>query len=161
MGEALPPEWPIHAKRPPKHLTGCYNFPCNGGRRVIGHGRKARGASGAALVISLVFLSGVSQAVGFRAGGLTDAAGGSLSTASASALAHSPACAPAPRGVHDFAPAVGPGRTVALTFDDGPGPSTKAILSILADEHVPATFFNLGSSEALRPADVVREVAGG
>jgi peptidoglycan/xylan/chitin deacetylase (PgdA/CDA1 family) len=124
-------------------------------------GRGARGASAAAFVISLVFLSGVGQAVGIRAGGLTVAAGGALGPAGARALAHSPACAPVAPGVHDFAPAVGRGRTVALTFDDGPGPSTREILAILADEQVPATFFNLGGSEELRPAEVRREVAGG
>jgi peptidoglycan/xylan/chitin deacetylase (PgdA/CDA1 family) len=44
--------------------------------------------------------------------------------------------------------APGAGRTVALSFDDGPGPSTNAILSTLADRHVRATFFNLGQELA-------------
>jgi hypothetical protein len=35
-------------------------------------------------------------------------------------------------------------REVALTFDDGPGPYTPAILRILEREHVPATFFVVG-----------------
>jgi peptidoglycan/xylan/chitin deacetylase (PgdA/CDA1 family) len=43
-------------------------------------------------------------------------------------------CPPAVRGVHRYAP--GSGRTVALTFDDGPGHSTQSILRIPAQ---PAT----------------------
>ena len=36
-------------------------------------------------------------------------------------------------------------RVVALTFDDGPWPDTPAFLSILERNHVPATFFQIGS----------------
>src|SRR3954447_9638968 len=96
------------------------------------HGRVARGASAAGVVISLVFLSGVGQAVGSTAGGLSASVLPS-SRHTARVLAGVPACAAAAPAVHDFAP--GSGRTVALTFDDGPGPSTRAILAILADEH--------------------------
>jgi cellulose synthase/poly-beta-1,6-N-acetylglucosamine synthase-like glycosyltransferase/peptidoglycan/xylan/chitin deacetylase (PgdA/CDA1 family) len=39
-----------------------------------------------------------------------------------------------------------PGRRVALTFDDGPGPWTPNILSVLRRDHVPATFFVIGSN---------------
>jgi peptidoglycan/xylan/chitin deacetylase (PgdA/CDA1 family) len=35
-------------------------------------------------------------------------------------------------------------REIALTFDDGPGPYTPAILSVLEREHTPATFFEVG-----------------
>jgi peptidoglycan/xylan/chitin deacetylase (PgdA/CDA1 family) len=38
-------------------------------------------------------------------------------------------------------------REVALTFDDGPGPYTPEILSILQRENVPATFFEVGILE--------------
>jgi peptidoglycan-N-acetylglucosamine deacetylase len=38
-----------------------------------------------------------------------------------------------------------PGRkAIALTFDDGPSPSTAELLRILADYRVPATFFQCG-----------------
>jgi len=47
---------------------------------------------------------------------------------------------------HSAAP--GTGKTVALTFDDGPGPSTAQILGILNHYKVPATFFNIGQQEA-------------
>ncbi|MBV9485031.1 MAG: polysaccharide deacetylase family protein [Frankiaceae bacterium] len=57
--------------------------------------------------------------------------------------------------------APGHGRTVALTFDDGPGPSTKRILGILASHHVPATFFNIGDQIADRRAEVRAEVNQG
>ena len=46
-------------------------------------------------------------------------------------------------------------RVVALTFDDGPGIGTQAILAELRRLHAPATFFVLGSMAAARP-DVVR-----
>jgi peptidoglycan/xylan/chitin deacetylase (PgdA/CDA1 family) len=35
-------------------------------------------------------------------------------------------------------------REIALTFDDGPGPYTPAILTVLGRMHVPATFFEIG-----------------
>lgn len=38
-------------------------------------------------------------------------------------------------------------RELALTFDDGPGPYTPDILSILERENVPATFFEVGVEE--------------
>lgn len=49
-----------------------------------------------------------------------------------------------------FGPVVGRGgrddRVLYLTFDDGPGPTaTASILQTLAQEHVPAAFFLLGS----------------
>jgi peptidoglycan/xylan/chitin deacetylase (PgdA/CDA1 family) len=57
---------------------------------------------------------------------------------------------PAPRpGVLEHAP--GTGRTVALTFDDGPGPWTPKILAVLAGYDVPATFFDTGAHVATYP----------
>ena len=50
---------------------------------------------------------------------------------------------------------------MALTFDDGPGRSTAAILAILARYRVPATFFNIGVDMAARPSLVRAEVDGG
>jgi peptidoglycan/xylan/chitin deacetylase (PgdA/CDA1 family) len=50
---------------------------------------------------------------------------------------------------------------VALTFDDGPGPSTAAILAILARYRVTATFFNIGAAMAARPWLVREEVDAG
>jgi len=48
-----------------------------------------------------------------------------------------------------------PGRRVALTFDDGPDPRwTPQIAAILRREHVPATFFVIGSEAARNPGIV-------
>lgn len=68
-------------------------------------------------------------------------------------------CPDAPRGVHRYAP--GSGKTVALTFDDGPGGSTQRILQILSNAHVEATFFNLGMNEAALPGLVRAEHRAG
>jgi peptidoglycan/xylan/chitin deacetylase (PgdA/CDA1 family) len=61
-------------------------------------------------------------------------------------------CPPAASGVRTRAP--GGGKTVALTFDDGPGASTEAIMGILEDAGVAATFFNIGVNMRARPATV-------
>jgi peptidoglycan/xylan/chitin deacetylase (PgdA/CDA1 family) len=42
-------------------------------------------------------------------------------------------------------------RVIALTFDDGPGPYTPAVLSVLEQYHVPATFFEIGEEVARYP----------
>jgi cellulose synthase/poly-beta-1,6-N-acetylglucosamine synthase-like glycosyltransferase/peptidoglycan/xylan/chitin deacetylase (PgdA/CDA1 family) len=49
-----------------------------------------------------------------------------------------------------------PGNRIALTFDDGPSPEwTPPIASILLAQHVPATFFEVGS-QVVRYPDVTR-----
>jgi len=58
-------------------------------------------------------------------------------------------CQPAGYGPHYYAP--GTAKRVALTFDDGPGKSTRRILRILGRFHVAATFFNLGVNAAAHP----------
>ena len=55
-----------------------------------------------------------------------------------------------------------PERTVALTFDDGPDPRwTPQILAVLRREHVPGTFFVVGSRAARDPRLVRQEVQDG
>lgn len=71
----------------------------------------------------------------------------------------STSCPAAPYGAQRSAP--GSGKTVALTFDDGPGASTASILSILARYGIPATFFNLGQNMAARPSLVRQEASAG
>ena len=44
-------------------------------------------------------------------------------------------------------------RVIALTFDDGPSPYTPAVLSVLQQYHVPATFFEIGDEVARDPQD--------
>jgi peptidoglycan/xylan/chitin deacetylase (PgdA/CDA1 family) len=68
-------------------------------------------------------------------------------------------CPAAPYGVYSYAP--GSGKTVALTFDDGPGATTARILSILQSYGVPATFFNIGENMAASPSLVRSEANDG
>ncbi|HEX9065195.1 MAG TPA: polysaccharide deacetylase family protein [Streptosporangiaceae bacterium] len=69
------------------------------------------------------------------------------------------ACHRAAYGPKFYAP--GTGKTVALSFDDGPGRSTLSILNLLRKYRVPATFFNLGQNAAARPRLLRRELADG
>jgi len=64
-----------------------------------------------------------------------------------SARIQSSGCRPAGYGPHYYAP--GTAKSVALTFDDGPGKSTRRILRILHTFRLPATFFNLGDNAAV------------
>jgi peptidoglycan/xylan/chitin deacetylase (PgdA/CDA1 family) len=68
-----------------------------------------------------------------------------------------PECPPAPYGVQSVAP--GSGKTVALTFDDGPGKTTFQLLNILQQNGVASTFFNIGVNQTVRPAEVRAEAA--
>ena len=56
--------------------------------------------------------------------------------------------------VRFYAPGIG--KSVALTFDDGPGQSTQAIIDVLDKYNITATFFNLGIQESRYPS-LVRE----
>ena len=53
------------------------------------------------------------------------------------------------------------GRVVALTFDDGPGPDTPALLDVLRDRGVRATFFVTGAHVTAHPDLARRIVAEG
>jgi peptidoglycan/xylan/chitin deacetylase (PgdA/CDA1 family) len=52
-------------------------------------------------------------------------------------------------------------RDVALTFDDGPGPYTPEVLSVLERFHVHATFFVIGAMLRYFSASTVREIKDG
>lgn len=54
-----------------------------------------------------------------------------------------------------------PDRAVALTFDDGPGPYTLAILRELKKLHVKATFFDIGFEADMYPSLVRAEAKAG
>lgn len=61
-----------------------------------------------------------------------------------------------------YSPGVGSGqKVVALTFDDGPGDATEAILQILAEKGVKATFFVLGQCAAEMPELIQKERSAG
>lgn len=75
------------------------------------------------------------------------------------ALVATNSCPAAGSGINRSAP--GTGKTVALTFDDGPGASTAAIMQILRNAGVPATFFNIGVNQTVRPSLVQEEAAQG
>lgn len=49
----------------------------------------------------------------------------------------------------------------ALTFDDGPSPNTPALLDMLEEYGIPATFFLLGKNASYYPAIVARMLASG
>ncbi|MFF2349689.1 polysaccharide deacetylase family protein [Kitasatospora sp. NPDC058115] len=53
------------------------------------------------------------------------------------------------------------GRTVALTFDDGPGPATGQVLDLLAQYGARATFCLIGRQAVADPATVKRILAAG
>ena len=113
--------------------------------------------AGAAVACALLFT--VSQASAGRAAATAgDRAAGPSAAAGQSAAG---ACPAASYGAHLYAPGRSRSRTVALTFDDGPGKSTAAILSVLARYRVPATFFNIGENVAVRPSLVREEVHRG
>jgi cellulose synthase/poly-beta-1,6-N-acetylglucosamine synthase-like glycosyltransferase/spore germination protein YaaH/peptidoglycan/xylan/chitin deacetylase (PgdA/CDA1 family) len=52
-------------------------------------------------------------------------------------------------------------KLVSLTFDDGPSPYTGAILDILSQRHVPATFFVIGLNAEQFPSAIQREYREG
>ena len=53
------------------------------------------------------------------------------------------------------------GRDIALTFDDGPGPYTPGVLSVLERLHVQATFFEIGKMLRYFSDSTVRELRDG
>ncbi|MFF2628219.1 polysaccharide deacetylase family protein [Kitasatospora griseola] len=67
---------------------------------------------------------------------------------------------PAP-ATHVLAHTASGGRTVALTFDDGPGPATGQVLDLLAKYDAKATFCEIGDNAKANPAAVKRIVAEG
>lgn len=64
---------------------------------------------------------------------------------------------PAQININYYYNLIGSQKVIALTFDDGPSPTkTDAIIKALKKEHVPATFFFMGS-HALRYPNLVKE----
>ena len=69
------------------------------------------------------------------------------------------------RSVLSYTPFVkeggGASRDIALTFDDGPGPYTPQVLSVLEQYHVKATFFVIGKMIEYFGASTAREIEDG
>jgi peptidoglycan/xylan/chitin deacetylase (PgdA/CDA1 family) len=125
-----------------------------------------RAALAACVIVSATVLSGISSAAATgvaprqpETGAAAAARGAEAQLASAVAVSAVRRCPAASYGAHFYAP--GKGKTVALTFDDGPGRTTAAVLRILARYRVPATFFNLGVNVAARPGLARKEVKAG
>jgi peptidoglycan/xylan/chitin deacetylase (PgdA/CDA1 family) len=95
------------------------------------------------------------------AGPLASLPGGRAPAAAASSPGGSAGCLAAPYGANFYAPSFGAAKTVALTFDDGPGATTPAVLSVLRAYGVTATFFNIGQNAAATPTLVRAEAADG
>jgi peptidoglycan/xylan/chitin deacetylase (PgdA/CDA1 family) len=126
---------------------------------AAGDGGPASRAAAArpAVALPAVALPMAARATQARPGGAAGH-GGPPPAARAGRTAAAP-CPVPPRGPLSDAP--GAGKTVALTFDDGPGRSTGAILAILERYRVPATFFNIGADAAIAPAMVRAEARAG
>lgn len=73
-----------------------------------------------------------------------------------------PAPAPAPKQQISYSSVHGVGRTIAMTFDDGPSPKlTPMLLDILKQRGIHATFFVVGQNAAEYPDILKRAVAEG
>jgi peptidoglycan-N-acetylglucosamine deacetylase len=157
-----PPAPPGPAAAPPLSTVG------NPPRRAIVRRRRAALAIGSLL---LVGLAGAIAALLTGSHGTTAAAS---THAALRARTRVPAPVPGSEGdrlaasvdsVLAYTPFVRMGsqrvREVALTFDDGPGPYTPAILAVLERSHTRATFFAIGRMERWFSSSTQREVADG
>jgi peptidoglycan/xylan/chitin deacetylase (PgdA/CDA1 family) len=104
---------------------------------------------GVSVVLAMLLLQGFSSH-------MIGAAGTGTASAARAPLVSQRALFTASRG--SLAP-IGPlpGKRIAFTFDDGPSPWTMRIATVLHRNHVPATFFLIGS-EAARYSGIVRRL---
>jgi peptidoglycan/xylan/chitin deacetylase (PgdA/CDA1 family) len=126
---------------------------------------------GAALALAALVIVLVVALTGAHQRGAASSAGSSAHAAHSVSLRAVPPADALERGdkavdaVLGYAPFVraggGRGRDVALTFDDGPGPYTPGVLSVLEREHVPATFFLVGQEIPDFRASAEREIHDG
>lgn len=109
-----------------------------------------------ALLLLALLTVRTATADGPRDGGRADRAAGVSSSTPPDRRSAGGGCPARPGVVVRTAP--GAGRTVALTFDDGPSRWTPQILRILQEHRVPATFFVIGK-QVTTAADVVAAAA--
>jgi peptidoglycan/xylan/chitin deacetylase (PgdA/CDA1 family) len=119
----------------------------------------------AAALLALVALVPGSDSHGSRASRMpssADAHTGAHAAGSAPARAPEETPSAAVKSVLAYTPFVKQGgdrgREIALTFDDGPGPYTPALLSVLEHEHVRATFFEIGEMLRYFSSSTLREL---
>lgn len=160
------------AEAPPDAAPASAQIPASGGptpERVRIRRRRAVAAAGLiALLVALVVLVSALASSPKRAKG----------PAGPPALAHRTVTAPVPtpaqlkaaedqavRSVLAFTPFVKEGGTrghdIALTFDDGPGPYTPQVLSVLERTRVHGTFFAIGKMLRYFSESTVREIRDG
>lgn len=108
-------------------------------------------------VVTLLLVAVGHAVVGAVPDRTTDAARASVPPAAAGP----PPCPPAAKNVVRTAPHADGQRTVALTFDDGPGAWTDDVLAVLTEQDVRATFFVIGRQVAAEPDRVRELVAAG
>ena len=126
---------------------------------------------GAALAFAALAIVLVVALSGSHHGGAVSSAGTSANAPHSASLRAVPPADALERGdkavdsVLGYTPFVraggGQGRDVALTFDDGPGPYTPGVLSVLERERVPATFFLVGQEIPDFRASAEREIHDG
>ncbi|MFI2206573.1 polysaccharide deacetylase family protein [Streptomyces sp. NPDC020192] len=97
---------------------------------------------------------GCTVAASFALAGIGTTANAASGNSAHAAPSHAPSASIA------YSAATG-GRTVSLTFDDGPGAATGQILDLLAQYHAQATFCQIGTQAAANPALVKRIIADG
>ncbi len=143
-------------------------LPTSGGSRVA-QVRRRRGAAILVLIALLALL--VAALSGASHNGSSAAAGARKDLASARHARNRAPSEPeneekgAVASVLAYTPFVREGssrtRDVALTFDDGPGPYTPEILTVLERNHVHATFFEVGKMLRYFSVSTVREIEDG
>lgn len=128
--------------------------------------RRRRGAAGAVLVVLLAVLAAdLSGAHHGRAATASPVRTGGHVVLTRSPTGRENDQSAAVRSVLAYTPFVREGgtrgRDIALTFDDGPGPYTPQVLSVLERLHVHATFFAIGKMLRYFSASAVREIEDG
>jgi cellulose synthase/poly-beta-1,6-N-acetylglucosamine synthase-like glycosyltransferase/peptidoglycan/xylan/chitin deacetylase (PgdA/CDA1 family) len=94
--------------------------------------------------------------------GLTEGVGQARTTTAAGSASIPGGGSIISEGAHGLTSRGLPSKAVAFTFDDGPDPTwTPKVLAVLAREHVPATFFVVGTRAAQHPELVRQVLAGG
>jgi peptidoglycan/xylan/chitin deacetylase (PgdA/CDA1 family)/glycosyltransferase involved in cell wall biosynthesis len=133
-----------------------------GGERTRSPGRRrALRSHWVLLAVSLLVLAVLLTVNGVTQGQFGEGNGPSPA-ATSPALAGLRAGGPVVDAAHPDSPGLRvPDRTIAFTFDDGPGPDTGRILDVLARHHVPATFFLVGRNITQDPGLVRRMIADG